>query len=71
MDLARLSQLAGGAKGTFAARDVAERLTASVSGSIALISFNRDLRLIADRSLLVHEEIFSTRRAWISLSPST
>lgn len=58
MDLARLSQLAGGTKAAFAAREVAERLTASVCGSIAPFSFNRDLRLIADKSLLVHDEIF-------------
>ena len=58
VDLIRLTQLAGGTKAAFAARDVAERLTASVSGSIAPFSFNRKLRLIVDKGLLVHEEIF-------------
>lgn len=58
VDLARLSHLIGGIKAAFAARDVAERLTASVSGSIAPFSFNPNLQLIVDGSLLVHEEIF-------------
>jgi Ala-tRNA(Pro) deacylase len=58
VDLVRLSQLTGGMKAALAARDVAERLTTSVSGSIAPFSFNRQLRLIVDQGLLVHEEIF-------------
>ena len=58
VDLTKLSQLAGGTRAAFAARDVAERLTASVSGSIAPFFFDRELRLIVDEGLLVHEEIF-------------
>ncbi len=58
VDLAKLSQLVGGAKAAFAAREVAERLTASVSGSIPPFSFNLELQLIVDKSLLVHEEVF-------------
>jgi N-dimethylarginine dimethylaminohydrolase/prolyl-tRNA editing enzyme YbaK/EbsC (Cys-tRNA(Pro) deacylase) len=58
VDLIKLSRLAGGTKAAFAARDVAERLTASVSGSIPPFSFNLDLKLIVDKGLLVHEEIF-------------
>jgi Ala-tRNA(Pro) deacylase len=58
VDLAKLSQLVGGTKAAFAARDVAERLTGSVSGSIAPFSFNLELQLIVDKSLLAHEEIF-------------
>lgn len=58
VDLTKLSQLAGGMKSALATRDVAERLTASVSGSIAPFSFNRELRLIVDKGLLAHEEIF-------------
>jgi Ala-tRNA(Pro) deacylase len=50
--------LVGGTKTAFAAREVAERLTASVSGSIPPFSFNLELQLIVDKSLLVHEEIF-------------
>ncbi|MCA1607193.1 MAG: YbaK/prolyl-tRNA synthetase associated domain-containing protein, partial [Acidobacteria bacterium] len=40
VDLAKLSQLVGGTKAAFATREVAERLTASVSGSIPPFSFN-------------------------------
>ncbi|MCA1674565.1 MAG: YbaK/prolyl-tRNA synthetase associated domain-containing protein [Actinobacteria bacterium] len=58
VDLAKLSQLVGGTKAAFAAREVAERLTASVSGSIPPFSFNLELQLIVDKSLLVHGEIF-------------
>jgi Ala-tRNA(Pro) deacylase len=58
VDLAKLSQLTGGMKAALATRDVAERLTASVCGSISPFSFNRELRLIDDQGLLVHEEIF-------------
>jgi len=58
VDVTKLSQLVGGTKDSFVARDVAERLTASVSGSIPPFSFNLELQLIVDKSLLVHEEIF-------------
>lgn len=58
VDLDKLSQLVGGTKAAFATRDVAERLTASVSGSIPPFSFNLKLQLIVDKSLLVHEKIF-------------
>lgn len=57
VDLTKLSQLAGGTKAAFAARDIAERLTASVSGAIAPISFSHELQLIVEKSLLVHKEI--------------
>jgi Ala-tRNA(Pro) deacylase len=58
VDFTKLSQLAGGTKTAFAARDVAERLSASVSGSIPPFSFNSELQLIVDKGLLVHKEIF-------------
>jgi len=58
VNLAKLSQLVGGMKSAFAARNVAERLTASISGSIAPFSFNCELQLVVDRSLLAHAEIF-------------
>lgn len=58
VDLVKLSKLVGGTKAAFAARDVAERLTASVCGSIPPFSFNLELKLIVDKRLLVYEEIF-------------
>jgi Ala-tRNA(Pro) deacylase len=58
VDLTKLSQLVGGTKAAFAARDVAERLTASACGSIPPFSFNLELKLIVDKGLLAHEEIF-------------
>ncbi|MFL6149575.1 MAG: YbaK/EbsC family protein [Pseudonocardiaceae bacterium] len=58
VDLTKLSQLVDGTKAAFAARDVAERLTASPSGSIPPFSFNVELQLVVDKSLLFHEEIF-------------
>jgi Ala-tRNA(Pro) deacylase len=58
VDLAKLSHLTGGIKSAFAARNIAERLTASISGSIAPFSFNCGLQLIVDKSLLAHTEIF-------------
>jgi Ala-tRNA(Pro) deacylase len=58
VDLTRLSELVGGTKAAFAARDVAERLTVSESGSIPPFSFNLEMQLIVDKSLLVHEEVF-------------
>jgi Ala-tRNA(Pro) deacylase len=58
VDLATLSQLVGGTKAAFAARDVAERLTASMSGSIAPFSFNSQLQLIVDKNVRIHKEIF-------------
>jgi Ala-tRNA(Pro) deacylase len=58
VDLAKLSKLVGGMKAAFAARDVAERLTASACGSIPPFSFNLELMLIVDKGMLVHEEIF-------------
>jgi Ala-tRNA(Pro) deacylase len=58
VDLVKLSQLAGGIKAAFAVRNVAERLTGSTSGAIAPFSFNGELRLVVDKSLLAHIEIF-------------
>jgi Ala-tRNA(Pro) deacylase len=58
VDLEKLSRLTHGTKAAFAARDVAERLTASVSGSIPPFSFNSELTLIVDKSLLAHDELF-------------
>lgn len=58
VDLAKLGQLVGGIKAVFAARNVAERLTGSACGAIAPFSFNSELQLVVDKSLLAHVEIF-------------
>lgn len=58
VDHTKLSQLAGGTKAAFVARDVAERLTVSVTGSMPPFSFNLELQLIVDKGLVVHEEVF-------------
>jgi Ala-tRNA(Pro) deacylase len=58
VDLEKLRSLFGGTDAAFAPRDVAERLGGSVSGSILPFSFNSELHLIVDRSLLTHEELF-------------
>ena len=43
---------------SFAPTDVAERLAGSVTGTILPFSFNSELELIADRSLLQNEELY-------------
>jgi Ala-tRNA(Pro) deacylase len=58
IDLVKLAQLVGGTKAFFAALNVAERLTGSVSGSIPPFAFNHELELIVDNGLLANEEIF-------------
>lgn len=50
VDLTKLSNLVGGTKAAFAARDVAERLTASVCGSDSTVWFNLELKLIVERA---------------------
>ncbi|MFG2963232.1 MULTISPECIES: YbaK/EbsC family protein [unclassified Streptomyces] len=58
VDLPAVNALYAGREASFAARDVAERLTGCVSGSIMPLSFDPDLDVIADPDLLAHEEIF-------------
>ncbi|MFE9701945.1 YbaK/EbsC family protein [Streptomyces sp. NPDC005930] len=48
----------GGAEAAFAARDVAERLAGSVSGSVMPFARHPELELVVDPDLLVHDEIF-------------
>ncbi|WP_031476073.1 YbaK/EbsC family protein [Streptomyces bicolor] len=57
-DLERVRGLYDGTDAAFAARDVAERLAGSVSGSIMPFSFDPGLDLLVDPDLLDHEEIF-------------
>ncbi|MYV58330.1 YbaK/prolyl-tRNA synthetase associated domain-containing protein [Streptomyces sp. SID4931] len=58
VDLNGLSGLYSGTEASFAARDVAERLAGSVSGSILPFALHPELELVVDPGLLVHGEIF-------------
>jgi Ala-tRNA(Pro) deacylase len=58
IDLERLSELVQGRGAAFAAHHVAERLTGCVSGSIPPFSFTTELRVVVDKGLLVHDELF-------------
>ncbi|WP_338499001.1 YbaK/EbsC family protein [Streptomyces sp. SJL17-4] len=58
VDLTALAARYGGRTANFAERTVAERLTRSVSGSIAPFAFSRELDLLVDDGLLVHDEIY-------------
>jgi Ala-tRNA(Pro) deacylase len=58
VDLDELRRLYGGTNAAFAAREVAERLTGCVSGSIVPFSFNTELQLVVDRRLLTHDQLY-------------
>jgi Ala-tRNA(Pro) deacylase len=58
VDLAAVKALTTGTYIAFASTDIAERLAGSVTGTILPFSFNPDLELIVDPSLLENEEIF-------------
>jgi Ala-tRNA(Pro) deacylase len=58
VDLSSLCHVAGGTHAAFARRDIAERLTGSMSGTIMPFSFHADLELIADTAMLDTEELF-------------
>ncbi|MEV7131053.1 YbaK/EbsC family protein [Streptomyces sp. NPDC093260] len=58
VDLEGLCGMYGGSEAAFAARDVAERLAGSVSGSVMPFARHPDLELVVDPDLLVHDEIF-------------
>ncbi|MFF3546806.1 YbaK/EbsC family protein [Streptomyces platensis] len=58
VDLARLKELYDARHVSFADQATAERLSGCVSGSIVPFSFDPEFELIADPSLLEHEEIF-------------
>jgi Ala-tRNA(Pro) deacylase len=42
----------------FASPDVAEKLAGSVAGTVLPFSFNPDLELVVDRSLLENDELY-------------
>lgn len=54
----RRGHQAGGTEASFAARDVAERLAGSVSGSVVPFARDPELDPVVDPGLLVHDEIF-------------
>ncbi|MFB7665940.1 YbaK/EbsC family protein [Kitasatospora sp. NPDC056138] len=59
VDLAAVADLLGGTEASFAVRDVAERMTGSVSGSIApFVLCSPGLEVLVDEGLTGHDEIF-------------
>ena len=66
VDLNAVKALLRGSYVSFASSDIAERLAGSVAGTILPFSFNPELELIVDPSLLENDELYSTRRAWIA-----
>lgn len=58
VDLNAVKRLFEGTYASFASQDVAERLAGSVAGTILPFSFEEELELIADPTLLENEEIF-------------
>ncbi len=60
VDLAAVKALMQGTYVTFASAEIAERLAGSVSGTILPFSFNPELELVVDPSLLANDEIYFT-----------
>lgn len=58
LDLAALKALLGGTYAAFAAKEKAEELAGSVSGTVLPISYHPDMELIADPSLLTFPELY-------------
>lgn len=58
VDLQAIKALLGATYIAFASPDIAERLAGSVPGTILPVSFNPDLELIVDPSLLDNDEIY-------------
>ena len=58
VDLNAVKALIGGTYVAFASSDIAERLAGSVAGTILPFSFNPELELIVDPSLLENDEIY-------------
>ncbi len=58
IDLNAVKALLQGTYTAFASADIAERLSGSVAGTILPFSFNPELELIVDPSLLENEEIY-------------
>src|SRR5215469_3231814 len=58
VDLAAVKALTRGTYVAFASADIAERLAGSVTGTILPFSFNPELEVVVDPSLLENEEIY-------------
>jgi Ala-tRNA(Pro) deacylase len=58
VDLNAVKALLGGTYVSFASPDIAERLAGSVAGTILPFSFNPELELVVDPSLLESDEIY-------------
>jgi len=58
VDLQAVKALLGGTYIAFASTDIAERLAGSVTGTILPFSFNPELELIVDPSLLKSDELY-------------
>jgi Ala-tRNA(Pro) deacylase len=58
VDLHAVKALLGGTYVAFASSDIAERLAGSVAGTILPFSFDPDLELVVDPSLLENDEIY-------------
>jgi len=58
VDLNAVKALIGGTYVAFASSDIAERLAGSVAGTILPFSFNPELELVVDPSLLENDEIY-------------
>jgi len=58
IDLNAVKALLGGTYVSFASRELAERLSGSVVGTVLPFSFNPELELVVDPSLLENEELF-------------
>ena len=58
VDLQAVKALMGATYVAFASQDVAERLAGSVTGTVLPFSFNPELELVVDPSLLENDEIY-------------
>jgi Ala-tRNA(Pro) deacylase len=58
VDLERIRHLAGARDAGFADRTTAERLAATISGTIVPFAFDATLELVVDPSLLAHPELY-------------
>ncbi|HKF36606.1 MAG TPA: YbaK/EbsC family protein [Ktedonobacteraceae bacterium] len=58
VDLQAVKALMRGTYVAFASSDIAERLAGSVVGTILPFSFNPELELVADPSVLEHDELY-------------
>ena len=58
VDMNAVKALLGGTYASFASKDIAERLAGSVAGTVLPFSFNPELELMVDPSLLENDDIY-------------